>query len=112
MAVINLLAASTVRGEDVTREDILWAIDIASRTADELDDGATETPSDEDVHNTIKAAFDILNGNKATKSTLTNAVMLKGRYKRMIADYIVSRAETLHIIKSTPRGNCIDYSLA
>ena len=113
MAAINLLAASTAKGEEVTREDILWAIDIASRTAEELEDTKpTIVPADEEVKKVVTQAFNTMYKKKFSKSMLRNAMMLKCGYRRFIADYVIERAEVLNIVKSSPRGNCIDYSLA
>jgi hypothetical protein len=111
MATINLLATSTVKGEPVTREDILWAIDVANRTADEINEG-DNTPSSEDVVKTIKQVFGVFNNRPSTKTAIVNAIMLKGNIKRKEAEYMVAAAESLGVIVAKKSGNRIDYTLA
>jgi hypothetical protein len=111
MAAVNLLAASTVKGEQVTREDVLWAIDVVRRTAEEINDGDI-TPSSDDVVKTIKQVFGVLNNRPSTKTAIVNAILLKGNIKRNEAEYMVAAAETLGVIVAQKNGNRIDYTLA
>lgn len=111
-AAINLLAASAVRGEYITTEDIRWAIDVAVRTAEEFpDDDQLSTPTDDECKEAVIAAFKLNNDKKMSKTRLSNTIEIISRVKKVIADYMISSAEGLGVIKSTPRGNCIDYSL-
>ena len=70
-----------------------------------------ELPSEEECKKVIKEAFRVMNDRSSTKSQLVNAILLKHKIKRMIAEYMISRAEAVGIIKAIPRGNCIDYQL-
>lgn len=103
MAAVNLLAASTVKGEQVTREDILWAIDVVSRTADEINDGDI-TPSSDEVVKTIKQVFGVLNNRPSTKTAIVNAIMLKGNIKHNEAEYMVAAAQSLGVIVPQKSG--------
>ena len=111
MAAANLLASSTVKGEPVTREDILWAIDVVNRLADEINEGDI-TPTSDEVVKTIKQVFSVFNNRQSTKTAIVNAIMLKGSIKRKEAEYMVAAAESLGVIVAKKCGNRIDYTLA
>lgn len=93
------------------------AIDMTMKLVEKIpDDESKETdeyevPSDEECANAVKSALRVMNDRASTKSQLVNAIVLKYKVKKMIAEYIISRAEGLGIIKAKPRGNCTDYKL-
>ena len=91
------------------------AIDMTMKLIDKIpaDENETEDnlPSEEECLKVIKEAFRVMNDRASTKSQLVNAILLKRKMKRMIAEYMISQAEASGIIKAIPRGNCIDYQL-
>ena len=94
------------------------ALDMTTKLIEKIPDDEPEendkddVPTDEECRTAICSAFDGDKKRKMTKSQLSNAIILQLKVKRMIAEYIISRAEGLGVIKSKPRGNCIDYLLA
>lgn len=71
MAAIKLLAASTVRGEEVPEEDLQWAVDLAQRTANLIEEDKDVT--DEEVKEIIDKAFADLDDIKHTQLVKTIA---------------------------------------
>lgn len=91
------------------------ALDMTMKLVEKIPDDQQEVeyelPSEEECEKVIKEAFRVMNDRSSTKSQLVNAILLKHKIKRMIAEYMISRAEAVGIIKAIPRGNCIDYQL-
>lgn len=84
---------------------------LIEKIPDDQQEAEYELPSEEECKKVIKEAFRVMNDRSSTKSQLVNAILLKHKIKRMIAEYMISRAEAVGIIKAIPRGNCIDYQL-
>lgn len=84
---------------------------LIEKISDDQQDEEDELPSDEECAKVIKEAFRVMNGRPSTKSQLVNAIVLKHKMKRMVVEYMISRAETAGIITVTMRGNCINYQL-
>lgn len=84
---------------------------LVEKIPDDQQEAEYELPSEEECKKVIKEAFRVMNDRSSTKSQLVNAILLKHKIKRMIAEYMISRAEAVGIIKAIPRGNCIDYQL-
>ena len=84
---------------------------LVEKIPDDQQEAEYELPSEEECKKIIKEAFRVMNDRSSTKSQLVNAILLKHKIKRMIAEYMISRAEAIGIIKAIPRGNCIDYQL-
>ncbi len=84
---------------------------LVEKIPDDQQEAEYELPSEEECKKVIKEAFRVMNDRSSTKSQLVNAILLKHKIKRMIAEYMISRAEAIGIIKAIPRGNCIDYQL-
>lgn len=84
---------------------------LVEKIPDDQQEAEYELPSEEECKKVIKEAFRVMNDRSSTKSQLVNAILLKHKIKRMIAEYMISRAEAFGIIKAIPRGNCIDYQL-
>jgi hypothetical protein len=93
------------------------AIDMTTKLIEKIPDDEPnendeyDVPTDEECVNAVKAALRVMNDRASTKSQLVNAIVLKYKVKKMIAEYIISRAEGLGVIKAKPRGNCTDYKL-
>lgn len=84
---------------------------LIEKIPDDQQDEEDELPSDEECAKVIKEAFRVMNGRPSTKSQLVNAIVLKHKMKRMVVEYMISRAETAGIITVAMRGNCINYQL-
>ena len=84
---------------------------LIEKIPDDQQDEEDELPRDEECAKVIKEAFRVMNGRPSTKSQLVNAIVLKHKMKRMVVEYMISRAETAGIITVTMRGNCINYQL-
>lgn len=84
---------------------------LIEKIPDDQQDEEDELPSDEECTKVIKEAFRVMNGRPSTKSQLVNAIVLKHKMKRMVVEYMISRAETAGIITVAMRGNCINYQL-
>ena len=117
MATINLISGAL---EDpgiqwpITNESIKTYIDIAKRTAsliEDDDESEVNLPSPEEVKKCMQQIFKLFNNRPSTKTAIVNALMLKGK-KRNVAEYMVSKAEGMEIIKPQQNGNRIDYTLA
>ena len=117
MATINLISGAL---EDpgiqwpITNESIKTYIDIAKRTAsliEDDDESESNLPSPEEVKKCMQQIFKLFNNRPSTKTAIVNALMLKGK-KRNVAEYMVSKAEGMEIIKPQQNGNRIDYTLA
>ena len=117
MATINLISGAL---EDpgiqwpITNESIKTYIDIAKRTAsliEDDDESELNLPSAEEVKKCMQQIFKLFNNRPSTKTAIVNALMLKGK-KRNVAEYMVSKAEGMEIIKPQQNGNRIDYTLA
>lgn len=117
MATINLISGSLADPDiqwPITTESIKTYIDIAKRTAsliEDDDESESNLPSPEEVKKCIQQIFKLFNNRPSTKTAIVNALMLKGK-KRNVAEYMVSKAEGMEIIKPQQNGNRIDYTLA
>ena len=116
MAAINLISGALsdpACSWKLETEKIKACIDIAKRTAAliEEEDKNDLTPSDKDVIDSISQIFKSLNNKPSTRSAIVATLVLKG-IGRSIAEYMVSRAEALSIIKPKREGSRIDYTLA
>lgn len=117
MATINLISGALADPDiqwPITTESIKTYIDIAKRTAsliEDDDESESNLPSPEEVKKCIQQIFKLFNNRPSTKTAIVNALMLKGK-KRNVAEYMVSKAEGMEIIKPQQNGNRIDYTLA
>lgn len=116
MAAINLINGALSNNTsiwDIKDRDINACINIAKCTAllIEEDSDSDLIPSAEDVSTSIKQVFKMLNEKPSTKSAIVNALMLKG-IKRNVAEYMVSKAKGMGIIKPHQAGNRTEYTLA
>ena len=117
MATINLISGALADPEvqwPITTESIKAYIDIAKRTAsliEDDDESEVNLPSPEEVKKCMQQIFKLFNNRPSTKTAIVNALMLKGK-KRNVAEYMVSKAEGMEIIKPQQNGNRIDYTLA
>jgi len=117
MATINLISGALADPDiqwPITNESIKTYIDIAKRTAsliEDDDESESNLPSPEDVKKCMQQIFKLFNNRPSTKTAIVNALMLKGK-KRNVAEYMVSKAEGMEIIKPQQNGNRIDYTLA
>ncbi len=97
--------------DELTDIAIDMTMKLIEKIPDDQQEAEYELPSEEECKKVIKEAFRVMNDRSSTKSQLVNAILLKHKIKRMIAEYMISRAEAAGIIKAIPRGNCIDYQL-
>jgi hypothetical protein len=117
MAKINLISGALADPNiqwPITNESIKTYIDIAKRTAsliEDDDESESNLPSPEEVKKCMQQIFKLFNNRPSTKTAIVNALMLKGK-KRNVAEYMVSKAEGMEIIKPQQNGNRIDYTLA
>ncbi len=117
MATINLISGALADPDiqwPITNESIKTYIDIAKRTAsliEDDDESESNIPSPEEVKKCMQQIFKLFNNRPSTKTTIVNALILKGK-KRNVAEYMVSKAEGMEIIKPQQNGNRIDYTLA
>ena len=117
MATINLISGALADPGvqwPITTESIKTYIDIAKRTAsliEDDDESEVNLPSSEEVKKCMQQIFKLFNNRPSTKTAIVNALMLKGK-KRNVAEYMVSKAEGMEIIKPQQNGNRIDYTLA
>ena len=117
MATINLISGALADPDiqwPITNESIKTYIDIAKRTAsliEDDDESEVNLPSPEEVKKCMQQIFKLFNDRPSTKTAIVNALMLKGK-KRNVAEYMVSKAEGMEIIKPQQNGNRIDYTLA
>lgn len=117
MATINLISGALADlgiQWPITNESIKTYIDIAKRTAsliEDDDESESNLPSPEEVKKCMQQIFKLFNDRPSTKTAIVNALMLKGK-KRNVAEYMVSKAEGMEIIKPQQNGNRIDYTLA
>ena len=117
MATINLISGALADTDvqwPITTESIKTYIDIAKRTAsliEDDDESEVNLPSAEEVKKCMQQIFKLFNDRPSTKTAIVNALMLKGK-KRNVAEYMVSKAEGMEIIKPQQNGNRIDYTLA
>ena len=117
MATINLISGALADPDiqwPITNEFIKTYIDIAKRTAsliEDDDESESNLPSPEEVKKCMQQIFKLFNNRPSTKTAIVNALMLKGK-KRNVAEYMVSKAEGMEIIKPQQNGNRIDYTLA
>ena len=117
MATINLISGALADPDiqwPITNESIKTYIDIAKRTAsliEDDDESESNLPSPEEVKKCMQQIFKLFNNRPSTKTTIVNALILKGK-KRNVAEYMVSKAEGMEIIKPQQNGNRIDYTLA
>ena len=117
MATINLISGALADPDvqwPITTESIKTYIDIAKRTAsliEDDDESESNLPSPEEVKKCMQQIFKLFNNRPSTKTAIVNALMLKGK-KRNVAEYMVSKAEGMEIIKPQQNGNRIDYTLA
>jgi len=117
MATVNLISGALAYPDiqwPITNESIKTYIDIAKRTAsliEDDDESESNLPSPEDVKKCMQQIFKLFNNRPSTKTAIVNALMLKGK-KRNVAEYMVSKAEGMEIIKPQQNGNRIDYTLA
>jgi hypothetical protein len=117
MATINLISGALADPDiqwPITNESIKTYIDIAKRTAsliEDDDESESNLPSPEEVKKCMQQIFKLFNNRPSTKTAIVNALMLKGK-KRNVAEYMVSKAEGMEIIKPQQNGNRIDYTLA
>ena len=117
MATINLISGALADPDvqwPITTESIKTYIDIAKRTAsliEDDDESEVNLPSAEEVKKCMQQIFKLFNDRPSTKTAIVNALMLKGK-KRNVAEYMVSKAEGMEIIKPQQNGNRIDYTLA
>lgn len=117
MATINLISGALADPDvqwPITTESIKTYIDIAKRTAsliEDDDESEVNLPSPEEVKKCMQQIFKLFNDRPSTKTAIVNALMLKGK-KRNVAEYMVSKAEGMEIIKPQQNGNRIDYTLA
>ena len=117
MATINLISGALADPDiqcPITNESIKTYIDIAKRTASLIeydDESESNLPSPEEVKKCMQQIFKLFNNRPSTKTAIVNALMLKGK-KRNVAEYMVSKAEGMEIIKPQQNGNRIDYTLA
>ena len=117
MATINLISGALADPDvqwPITTESIKTYIDIAKRTAsliEDDDESEVNLPSPEEVKKCMQQIFKLFNNRPSTKTAIVNALMLKGK-KRNVAEYMVSKAEGMEIIKPQQNGNRIDYTLA
>jgi hypothetical protein len=117
MATINLISGALADPNiqwPITNESIKTYIDIAKRTAsliEDDDESESNLPSPEEVKKCMQQIFKLFNNRPSTKTAIVNALMLKGK-KRNVAEYMVSKAEGMEIIKPQQNGNRIDYTLA
>ena len=117
MATINLISGALADPDvlwPITNESIKAYIDIAKRTASLIkddDESEVNLPSAEEVKKCMQQIFKLFNNRPSTKTAIVNALMLKGK-KRNVAEYMVSKAEGMEIIKPQQNGNRIDYTLA
>ena len=117
MATINLISGALSDPDiqwPITNESIKTYIDIAKRTAsliEDDDESEVNLPSAEEVKKCMQQIFKLFNDRPSTKTAIVNALMLKGK-KRNVAEYMVSKAEGMEIIKPQQNGNRIDYTLA
>ena len=91
------------------------ALDMTMKLVEKIPDDEPENetlPTDEECKMAICSAFDGDRKRKLTKSQLSNAIILKLKVKKMIAEHIIYQAASLGIIKTKARGNCTDYLLA
>ena len=103
-----------INSDELTSKAYDLTMKLIEKIPDDEPKGSEDynVPSDEECLTSVKAAFRVMNDRQSTKSQLANAIVLKFKVKKMIAEYIISRAEGLGLIKAFPRGNCIDYALA
>lgn len=117
MATINLISGALADPDvqwPITDTSIKTYIDIAKRTAsliEDDDESEVNLPSAEEVKKCMQQIFKLFNDRPSTKTAIVNALMLKGK-KRNVAEYMVSKAEGMEIIKPQQNGNRIDYTLA
>ena len=117
MATINLISGALADPDvqwPITDASIKTHIDIAKRTAsliEDDDESELNLPSAEEVKKCMQQIFKLFNDRPSTKTAIVNALMLKGK-KRNVAEYMVSKAEGMEIIKPQQNGNRIDYTLA
>ena len=117
MATINMISGALADPDiqwPITNESIKTYIDIAKRTAsliEDDDESESNIPSPEEVKKCMQQIFKLFNNRPSTKTTIVNALILKGK-KRNVAEYMVSKAEGMEIIKPQQNGNRIDYTLA
>lgn len=97
--------------DELTDIALDMTLKLVEKIPDDQQEAEYELPSEEECKKVIKEAFRVMNDRSSTKSQLVNAILLKHKIKRMIAEYMISRAEAVGIIKAIPRGNCIDYQL-
>ena len=106
MAAIKLLAESTVRGEDVPEEDLQWAIDLAQRTANLIEEDKDVT--DEEVKEIIEKAFSDLDDIKHTQ--LVKTIAYQNEFTQKKALYIIQRAASMNIIYPDSDKKAPNYS--
>lgn len=117
MATINLISGALADPDvqwPITDASIKTYIDIAKRTAsliEDDDESELNLPSAEEVKKCMQQIFKLFNNRPSTKTAIVNALMLKCK-KRNVAEYMVSKAEGMEIIKPQQNGNRIDYTLA
>ena len=100
-----------MNNDELTDIALDMTMKLIEKIPDDQQDEEDELPSDEECAKVIKEAFRVMNGRPSTKSQLVNAIVLKHKMKRMVVEYMISRAETAGIITVAMRGNCINYQL-
>lgn len=112
--LVNLIKGGKrdhLSNDELTDIALDMTMKLVEKIPDDQQEAEYELPSEEECKKVIKEAFRVMNDRSSTKSQLVNAILLKHKIKRMIAEYMISRAEAVGIIKAIPRGNCIDYQL-
>lgn len=94
MAAIKILSTSTVRGEEVSDDDLQWAINLAQRTAILIEEDKDVT--DEEVKEIIDKAFNNLDDIAHTQ--LLKTIAYQNDFTQKKALYIIQRAASMNII--------------